>query len=92
MNDKEKMTMSRWKPKQGEIYYFVSTFIGIVNFYIWEDDDFDKHLYEIGNCFQTAEEAERILEKVKELFFNFHQMKKLEEMFVICKKVEKKDE
>lgn len=45
-----------WKPKENEMYYYV--FDGGVDDYRWTDDDSDKILYAIGNCFKTKEEAE----------------------------------
>jgi hypothetical protein len=76
--------MPRWKPEKGERYFFVGD-NGYVNFTYWDNEEVDHDYYKFGNVFQTKEEAERALEKVRELFFNFHKMKELEEMFVVCK-------
>lgn len=48
-----------WKPKPDETYYYVSSF-GVVNdTYYQEGYKYDQKRMNIGNCFQTKEEAEK---------------------------------
>ena len=58
---------TRWKPKYVEEYYYLSGdgSVGRETF----DDEFDigNDRFEIGNCFQTEEEAERVVEYLKAL-------------------------
>lgn len=53
-----------WKPKNGEIYYFLTSYADI-DITIWANDAPDKCKYAIGNCFRTHEEAEFAVEKLK---------------------------
>lgn len=58
---------TRWKPKKNHIYYCI-----IGDSYVAEDVWYggqcvDDDRFEIGNCFQTKEEAERVVEYLKAL-------------------------
>lgn len=53
-----------WKPEYKEDYFVIET-NGNVECYIWNDDEQDQNLYEIGNCYKTNEEAEFVIEKRK---------------------------
>ena len=57
---------TRWKPELGQKYYFAAS-DGIVNNNLWADDSIDNGRFEISNCFQTDEEAERVKEYLKAL-------------------------
>ena len=57
---------TRWKPEMGCKYYFLDS-NGFVYNNIWADDSVDHDRFEIGNCFQTEEEAERAVEYLKAL-------------------------
>lgn len=46
-----------WKPKDDEIYYFVSE-NGDAFSDIWDDSYADIVLYKLGNCYRTGKEAE----------------------------------
>jgi hypothetical protein len=57
----------KWEPKEGGGYYFVD-YDGKVKFTeYWHDYPDDRARKEIGNCFQTREEAEAMAEKFKAL-------------------------
>lgn len=57
----------KWEPKDGEEYYFID-YDGSVQFtYFYYRYSVDKVRKEIGNCFQTREEAEVMAEKFKAL-------------------------
>lgn len=60
----------RWKPIKNTRYFYIliTEGIGIVDDYVWMDDNVDRNFYELGNCFKTREEAEAKLEKIKKLF------------------------
>lgn len=58
---------TRWKPKKNHIYYCI-----IGDSYVAEDVWYggqcvDDDRFEIGNCFQTKEEAEQVIEYLKAL-------------------------
>ena len=55
---------TRWKPELGEKYY-LSDSNGSVYDSVWSNDYIDRSRFEIGNCFQTKEEAEQAVEKLK---------------------------
>ena len=63
----EEIKPTRWKPKKNHIYYCVSG-DGYVAEDVWygvqciDDDRFD-----LGNCFETKEEAEKVVEYLKAL-------------------------
>lgn len=57
---------TRWKPELGQRYYFLDS-NGFAHHIIWADDSIDRSRFEIGNCFQTREEAERTVEYLKAL-------------------------
>ena len=57
---------TRWKPENGERYYWLDS-NGLVCHNIWADDSIDRSRFEIGNCFQTEEEAEQAVEYLKAL-------------------------
>lgn len=53
-----------WKPKDGELYYYIR-FDGCIDYAIWNNDEYDVVIYSIGNCFRTEEEAEFTVERLK---------------------------
>lgn len=57
---------NRWKPERGQKYYCIDA-DGQITDVAWYDDGFDQVRFEIGNCFQTKEEAERVVEYLKAL-------------------------
>ena len=58
---------TRWKPEAYQKYYFASS-SGIAHHDFWTNSsDIDDGRFEIGNCFKTREEAERVAEYLKAL-------------------------
>ena len=58
---------TRWKPEMSQKYYRVGS-DGFVYDDTWVNDSaVDNGRFEIGNCFQTKEEAERVVEYLKAL-------------------------
>ena len=58
---------THWKPEMGHDYYYISG-DGHVYDNSWDDSRFvDNGRFEIGNCFQTKEEAEQVSEYLKAL-------------------------
>lgn len=45
-----------WKPKFGDMYYVITIYGGVSSMK-WADDNYDRSVYEVGNCFKTREEA-----------------------------------
>lgn len=57
---------TRWKP--GAAYkYYLSDSNGSAHDSVWANDYIDRSRFEIGNCFQTKEEAEKAVEYLKAL-------------------------
>jgi hypothetical protein len=63
--------MARWKPQRQETYYFIDQYLRVKSFYWWEEKE-DNKLYNVGNCFQTKEQAELAMHKLRETLINFH--------------------
>lgn len=57
---------NRWKPEMDNEYYYVGNCGNVYND-DWISCDVDRGRFEIGNCFQTEEEAERVKEYLKAL-------------------------
>lgn len=57
---------TRWKPEYRQNYYCITS-DGSVVVDDWSDWRLDHGRFEIGNCFQTKEEAERVVEYLKAL-------------------------
>ena len=55
---------TRWKPEYRQNYYCITS-DGSVADDDWSDWRLDDGRFEIGNCFQTKEEAEKAVEKLK---------------------------
>ena len=55
---------TRWKPEMNQEYYFVDS-DGFVFCNRWDDCSIDHGRFEIGNIFQTEEEAKKSVEKLK---------------------------
>lgn len=56
----------KWKPKNGECYYVIYGNGEIDHLYYQKSEFQDKYI-DLGNCFQTKEQAKSAAEKVKEL-------------------------
>lgn len=57
---------TRLMPDEDQKYYLLDS-NGLVHGSIWADDSVDRIRFEIGNCFQTEEEAEQVIEYLKAL-------------------------
>ena len=58
---------TRWKPEMGQTYYHVGG-DGFIYDDTWVNDSaVDNGRFEIGNCFETKEEAEQVVEYLKAL-------------------------
>ena len=55
---------TRWKPELGYKYY-LSDSNGSIYDSVWSNDYIDRSRSEIGNCFESREEAEKAVEKLK---------------------------
>lgn len=53
----------RWKPKEGEKYYYINTY-NEVKFVAWCNDAYGNGIRNVYNCFQTREQAEAEAEKI----------------------------
>ena len=54
----------KWMLKKNEKYWFINSFV-VVECSEWLDDAIDKSRFSFCNVFQTKEEAEKALEKVR---------------------------
>ena len=57
---------TRWKPEMDQKYYLIAS-DGTVYDNLWDDVSTDNGRFNVGNCFQTEEEAERVVEYLKAL-------------------------
>ena len=57
---------TRWKPEMDNEYYYIGNCGDVYND-DWISCDVDRNRFEIGNCFQTEEEAKRVVEYLKAL-------------------------
>ena len=57
---------TRWKPKTDQKYYCFGSDGSVIDD-DWCDLSIDRNRFEIGNCFQTEEEAKRVIEYLKAL-------------------------
>ena len=57
---------TRWRPEMDCKYYFLAN-DGSLRDDDWNDWSLDNFRFKIGNCFQTEEEAERVVEYLKAL-------------------------
>ena len=55
---------TRWKPELGYKYY-LSDSNGSIYDSVWSNDYIDRSRSEIGNCFESREEAEKAIERLK---------------------------
>lgn len=55
---------TRWKPEENQKYYFLDS-NGYVYNNIWADDSVDHGRLKIGNYFESREEAEKAVERLK---------------------------
>ena len=59
----------RWKPENGEIYFFVivDSQGTRVDCYRWSNDSYDKSIYRTSPLFKTREEAQAKAQRVREV-------------------------
>ena len=55
----------RWKPERDDLYYVTS--FGIPRTHYWKDDELDHSTFAAGNLYQTEDEAEFAIERLKVL-------------------------
>lgn len=60
----------RWKPKEGEKYYFVDTVLSIVRTEFTNMISTDRIRVEANNCFKTKEATQIVAEQLKDIFKN----------------------
>ena len=53
-----------WKPKKGDRYYYIYH-TGFIFYCGYSEDNMDKAIINIGNCFKTEEDAKYMVEKLK---------------------------
>ena len=65
---------TRWKPTSGERYWTIciEPADGYVSPVRWYDESFDKNVHTFGNCFKTREQAEIVLERIKNVLLEAH--------------------
>lgn len=68
---KKETPKERWRAEKGEVYYF---FDGLMKLHTDVDDQTicDDMCWQIGNYFQTREQAEAAAQKVKDLLLSLH--------------------
>ncbi len=63
--DKKQIVDYRCKPKVGDNYYYIDSFLDVCSSY-WDADSADYLAYSRGNCFKTKEEAQKYADKFSE--------------------------
>lgn len=58
---------TRWKPEKDDTYYFISNDGRAMDDMWFYNSGVDHNRFNFGNCFQTKEEAERVVEYLKAL-------------------------
>jgi hypothetical protein len=58
---------NRWRAEVGEKYYYFNTYFEVDSF-IEEEHNTDTKLYDLGDYFQTKEQAQEVANKLKEYF------------------------
>lgn len=58
---------TRWKPELDQEYYHLASDGSVRNDTFDDDFELDQDRFDIGNCFKTKEEAERVVEYLKAL-------------------------
>jgi len=61
----------RWKPKHGEEYWFIWD-TGQIKNKVWGTWSYDERRWNIGNCFQTRQHAERAREGLQAYLRRFY--------------------
>ena len=64
LQESKKESNKRWKPEEGEKYYYISA-TGIVKVEIYKNDYFSNRYYDFHNMFKTYEEAKFAAERWK---------------------------
>ena len=68
-SEKKQLIKWKWKPKDGEDYWTVILDITLYKLKLtWVGGIADEVRYELGNCFRTSEEADAMLNKIKNSF------------------------
>ena len=67
LNGTYKIKLTPWKPKYGGFYYHIDE-DGYVYSDEWRNESIDINFYKLGNCYQTAQEAENNSEKWIEFY------------------------
>ena len=62
----KEVTLPRWKPKEGDYYYFIN-YKGMAMRSTWFNSVNECAMYEFGNCFKTENEAIEARDKIKEI-------------------------
>lgn len=68
--DTKQLEDIRWKPKEGEMYYFIDPVIGILYTTFLNRCSIDRKRIETNNCFKTKEATQRVEDQIKEIFKN----------------------
>lgn len=64
----KEIELQRWKPKNGEWYYYIDDRLRIIESMAnWHDEEADNSRYELCNCFRTKQEAEEAVDKIKKV-------------------------
>src|SRR5262245_14980115 len=61
----------RWKPACNDAY-FIITIDGSTIPFTWRNTQFDQFFWELGNCFQTRQEAEQARDAIHALVMHLH--------------------
>lgn len=68
--EKKQLEDIRWKPKEGEKYYFVDLDCNISRTEFSNSFDIDRKRVEANNCFRTKESIKKVADQIRDIFKN----------------------
>mgnify|MGYP001615488408 FL=1 len=63
--------MKRWKPKEGEYFYYVDDYFSVWGDF-WRDVIFQENRFLAGNCFRTEKQAQEFAKRIRKLAREYH--------------------
>ena len=64
--DEMETERERWRPEEGETYYFIDSIYGIPYQRVWRNGKMDRYRWRMHNVFQSIKDAYETMERVSE--------------------------
>ena len=68
--DKKCLEDIRWQPKEGELFWFVGTYLDVYSTHYVSSFSVDFSRVKVSNCFRTKQAAQKVADQIKEIFKN----------------------